>query len=338
MPCVAVVCVLMLAPLAARGEGAVVLPDGPIARAVGALPPGIVPAELPKLPAPGATWTRWAELLDAETRAGEPDPARRAELALLALEQERWDDAWRHLEAAAKSPVWLAALLPRFLPGAASARLPDGATLRPSLPPRTPGVPSGRVDRRAMKLESLAIGDAIVELSVAVEAEGVQIDISHLSGGAARLAVRIPEPSEYAIAQEYVDWYRQDTTRIAHEIEVRPGDPTHTIYGRFEPRGVRFTTELPKELHAQLASGTLWIVAGDPPSERALAQEIAASLERGPLKMRARVLGPRETAPEGEWSGVRFDLSDARERPRKLAWLASSVEAFASSSKVSRPR
>jgi hypothetical protein len=331
-------CGLVLALLAPSSvAGSIVLPDGPIARAVSALGPDVTPAELPKLPTTGS-WSRWAALLDAESRASAPDPARRAELALLALDQERWDDAWRHLEAASQSPTWLAALLPRFLPGASSGRLPDGVTLRPSLPPSTPGAPRGRVDRRVMKIDELAVGEAIVDVSVAVEVEGVQIDITHRSGGAARLSVRIPEPAEFAIAQEYVDWYRQDQTRIAHALEVRPGDPTHTIYGRFEPHGVRFTAELPETLNAQLSSGTLWILAGGEPSERALAGEIAESLAKGPLRIAARVLAPGESPPPAEWTGVRVDLSEARERSRKLAWLASSVEAFALHAKHARPR
>ncbi len=338
------------------------LPGGAIARALEALAPDAQPIDLPaalgapgRVPGPPAdawnqpgTWTRWAALLDAESRASTPDPVRRGELALLALEQARWDDAWRELEVCAASPGWLAALLPRFLPGAPAGspaapggrtgRLPDGVTLAPSLPPSTRGAPVGRVDRRAMRIDDLAIGDAVVELTVAVEAEGVQVDVTHRSGGPARFSLRIPEPDDFAIAQEYVDWYRKDELRVAHSIEVKPGDPTHTFYGRFEPHSVRFSARLPTQLNAQLQTGTLWIITGEEPGERALAREIAESLEKGPLKIAARALGASEAPADAEWTGVRLDLRDANERQRKLAWLASSVEHFALRAKAAEPR
>jgi hypothetical protein len=338
------------------------LPEGAIARAVESLGAPSKPIDLPthlgspgRVPGPKlsawtqpGTWTRWAELVDAESRASTPDPARRAELALLALEQERWDDAWRELEVAAATPGWLAALLPRFLPGAPAGspaapggrtgRLPEGVTLTPSLPPATREAAAGRVDRRSMRIDDLAIGDAVVELTVAVEAEGVQVDVTHRSGGATRFSLRIPEPADFAIAQEYVDWYRQDEARVAHTLEVKPGDPTHTFYGRFEPHSVRFTAQLPTELNAQLQTGTLWILAGEEPAERTLAREIAESLAKGPLKIAARALGASEAPPTAEWTGVRLDLRDGKERARKLAWLASSVEHFALHAKDSRAR
>ncbi len=338
------------------------LPIGAVARALESLAPDAKPIDLPaalgapgRVPGPPAdawnqpgTWTRWAALVDAESRASTPDPVRRGELALLALEQERWDDAWRELEVCAATPGWLAALLPCFLPGAPAGsplapggrtgRLPDGVVLAPSLPPSTRDAPAGRVDRRAMRLDELAIGDAVVELKIAVEAEGVQVDVTHRSGGPARFSLRIPEPADFAIAQEYVDWYRQDTVRVAHSIEVKPGDPTHTFYGRFEAHAVRFTAQLPTQLNSQLQSGTLWIITGEEPGERALAREIAESLEKGPLKIAARALGASEAPADAEWTGVRLDLRDANERPRKLAWLASSVEHFALRAKPAEPR
>ena len=101
---------------------------------------------------------------------------------------------------------------------------------------------------------------------------------------------------------------------------------------------MRFSAELPEKLHAQLASGTLWILAGDAPDERALAREIAESLANGPLRIAARVLGDADSPPKNEWTGVRLDLRDASERARTLAWRASSVEAFALSAKEARPR
>ncbi|MEK7676971.1 MAG: hypothetical protein AAB676_14155, partial [Verrucomicrobiota bacterium] len=43
-----------------------------------------------------ATWDAWAKILRAEAGTTAPDAERRARLCLLALEQERFEDAWQH--------------------------------------------------------------------------------------------------------------------------------------------------------------------------------------------------------------------------------------------------
>lgn len=280
-----------------------------------------------------ATWDAWAKILTAEAGARSQDPERRARLCLLALEQERFEDAWQH--ARLSSDAWRVALLPRFLPGVAAgvalARdgrtipLPDGAVLTPSLPPASPNAPPGRVDVRKMRVADLAIGAGRVSLQVSVEHEGVQIEIAHVGGEAVRLAVRLPTDERYAYENEYVNWYRQDKAGVAHSLEVRPGDEAHVIYGRFTPRALEHPTRLPDVPPAQLSRGNLWLRCAS--EERDVCAAIARSLEQGPLALKTELVA-QDGEPSSQ-SGITFDLTHADERARKTAWLVSSVERLA---------
>ncbi|MFN0241687.1 MAG: hypothetical protein ACKVWV_02245 [Planctomycetota bacterium] len=280
-----------------------------------------------------ATWDAWAQILTAEVGAQAQSPERRARLCLLALEQERFEDAWQH--ARLSSDAWRAALLPRFLPGVAAGvalardgsriALSDGAVLTPSLPPASPNPPPGRVDVRKMRVADVAIGAGRVSLQVSVEHEGVQIEIAHVGGEALRLAVRLPTDERYAYENEYVDWYRQDHVGVAHTLELRPGEEAHVIYGRFTPRALEHPTRLPDVPPAQLARGNLWLRCAS--EQREVCAAIARSLEQGPLALKTELVAP-DGEPKSQ-SGISFDLTNADERARKTAWLVSSVERLA---------
>jgi len=327
--------------LLALSASQVELPPGPAADALARISADTVALELPKVPAGAwespATWKRFSELLTAESAGAARDPARRAELALLALAQKRWEDAWARFSDCAASPPALAALLPHFLPGAASGgALEDGAVLRPALPPLRapaaddPPIPRGAVQRREMKITGLVVGAATISVRVSVEGEGIEIDVEHLSGGEAKLAIVIPADPLYGFADEYMDWYRQEERGIPHGIDVRAGDEAHTLYARFEPRKPEWPSLLPEKLPAQIESGTLWLDPGADERAHPLLEAVAASLASGPLRIearvvdRARLLDPKGTRAEG--MGVRVDLSDAGSRPRKLAWIAGAIE------------
>lgn len=319
---------LLLAILAQAPQ--IELPEGPATRAWARVTPEALPRESIGSSAVDArapaTWTLWADLLSAEAAATAPDPSRRALLARIALGQARFDDAWGHLAACAASPDRVADLMPRFLPGTRSFDgLADGAILAPALPPRGADAARGRIERRAMTIRGLRVGAATIAMKVSVETEGVQIDVEHLSGGAATVRVKIPEEPDWAFANEYVDWYKQDAMGVAHALTLNPGDEAHTLYARFEPRELAWPTTLPERLPAQIASGVLWLeIAADDP-DRGQVDAFARSLEKGPLAVRAEVRAPRRAESDG-WTGVVVDLSRAGERTRKLAWLASSVE------------
>jgi hypothetical protein len=327
---------LVVAAVLGQVSPPIELPSGPVADATARIPPGTAYAALPVIAEDAwmspAAWKRCGELLVGEASAPKPDSARRAELALLALAQHRYADAWTRYAECADSAPTLAALLPHFLPGlpvsrAANAALADGAVLAPALPPflaDAPLPPRGFVQRRAMRIARVAVGGAVLALRVSVENEGVQIDLDHVEGPPVKVAIRFPEDPEFGFSDEYVDWFRQDQRGVPHEVALKAGDDTHTLYARFEPRRPDWPTKEPDLVPAQLENGTVLLLSGPSPEERALADAVAAFLRDGPLAIQARRADSRAAAPEP--FGVAIDLTSARDRARKLAWLAGAVE------------
>ena len=346
-------------PAPARFE----LPPGAAANAVARLEPTTKPARTPedlggegRVPgvAPGAwskpeTWETWAKgIAAANSRAGagavggaatddavREAAARRARLALLALEQGRSDDAWEHF--AATTPEWTAALLPRFLPGVplqtragvggASGPTKAGDVHSPALPPPSLERVAGRVDRRAMSARDVTIGDTVVSVRVSVEAEGVQVDVRHRSGPATRLALRIPRSPDYDFGDEYVDWYRQETKGVPHVIEVKPGEEEHTLYGRFDARRDVPAASVPTRLPPSLARGGLWLVVANDDPDRELLAAAAAAIGRTGLGFECGLRSPG--APSSGIAGTSVDLSNREERAARLAWLVSAIEHYA---------
>jgi len=315
-------------------DTSIVLPAGPAADLAARLGTEIRPADLPRFPDDpwtlAETWKRWSELLTVEARASEPDPARRAELGLLALEQGRYDDAWERFAQCTAAPSVAAALLPHFLPGTRSTALADGAVLAPALPPpsgpaaRAAGSLRGGVDRRSMRIAGLAVGSAVLALKVSVEIEGVQIDVQHLSGGPVTLSIAIPKDPQFGFSDEYVDWYRAEVKGVAHAITIKPGDEEHTLYARFEPRRPEWPTLLPDDVPAQIASGGLRIEPGAGGADLELLRAVARALASCPLHLPADLHEPG--SPPESFTGVSIDLHDPTLRPRKLAWIAGAVE------------
>lgn len=263
------------------------------------------------------TWCAWASRL-AERPSDEPQA--RADLARLALLQSRWDDAWAHLAAAPEPELVLLTLLPGVPPGEADERkdaLPDGVVLTPAPPPPSPDARPGFWDVREAWVRGLRVGEAVLDVRVAIEPEGVQVDLEHVSGGAARLAVKLPEPEGFEIRVEYVDWLRQDALGLPLEVVVKPGDEPHSLYGRVLPRRPAWPTAAPEHVPAAIEEGGLALLvddADDPERERLDA--VARALGHG-----CRLVSERPDA------GVTIHLPPpGPERDRKLAWLASCVE------------
>ncbi|MBL8862228.1 MAG: hypothetical protein JNK02_09465 [Planctomycetes bacterium] len=305
------------------------------------LEPGVRPAALERADraadwADPATLERWRAALAAA--AAGANPTARARLSVLALRAGRADDGWRHLAAAAAEPALAAALLPLFLPGIGpdeaagqgglAGPLADGVILAPATPPRARPAERGRVERRAMRVSGLRVGEALLALRVAVEPEGVQIDVAHLAGGPARLRVRLPSEPGFRLANEYVNWYRVERPGEAHAIEVRPGDEPHTLYGRFEPDREAPRFALPVQRPALLDSGGLAIRPGPRDGDLARAEALARALAGPPLALEARV-APRgaPAAPDGR-SAIEVDLSDPQTADAKLAALLGAIEQF----------
>lgn len=313
--------------------------DGPIAKLAAILGTEQAPAKLDAADvavswSDPAAFERWRAALAGT--AGEQAGEARARLALLARAQDRTADAWAHVEVAGHDPARLAALLPRFLPGIADdapvglgglpGALPDGAVFRPSTPPRTRPLERGRVERRAMRVRGLRVGEAVLGLRVSVEPEGVQIDVEHISGGPARVAVKLPTEPGFALANEYVDWYQVEQRGAAHVVEIRPGDEEHTLYGRFEPSEAAPSHALPEKMPAGIELGGIAIRPEPGPEGRARADALAKALTGAPISLAARVLGAADSP--GDFTHVVLDLSDARTSAAKVANLCGAIERF----------
>jgi len=312
---------------------------GGIAELAARLDPGQAPAALERADLAvdwedPAAFERWRAALAAA--AGGDTGAARARLALLARRQGRADDAWRHAAIAGADPARLAALLPHFLPGVAddaptgagglSGALPYGSVFAPSTPPRARAPERGRVERRSMRVRGLRVGEAVLGMRVAVEPEGVQIDIEHISGGPTRIAVKLPTEAGFEIANEYVDWYQAEVRGVAHVVEIQPGDEEHTLYGRFAPRADTVIFALPPAAPAALELGGLAIQPEPGPAGRARAEALARALSGVPIGLSARVVGGADPAPG--WAPILVDLGDPRTSADKIAALCGAVERF----------
>ncbi|MFM7280765.1 MAG: hypothetical protein ACKO32_03195 [Planctomycetia bacterium] len=329
--------VLLLAPSAQSAQRPQ-LPEGSAAERVLATLPDNQPLErLPALdPSHAQAWATWLQALESARTGGAA--AAHAQLCDFALSQGRYERAWEHLVAAQARPELMAGLLPRFLPGVESLAQPlsDGATLRPALPPRTGRGLPGRIERREMQLERLAIGAARVKLAVRVEYEGVIVELTHQEGPACVVHVEIPQDPDFAFGLEYLDWYPIETpagnalgeagSGRARRVELAPGSDTRTLYGRFEPRAFDFPRRLPpaKPELLQREGLAIELLPGDP--RREFFQELAGAFARAPLRVDACIFERGATRP----AGIHIDLARPQDQPRRLALLADAIEAFVS--------
>lgn len=307
------------------------LPDGPAARAWAGVDGRTRPARLPEatatLAAPDPwsrpeTWTLWADALRRAAAGGEP--AALAQLALLARTQRRDEDAWQHFGRLVASPAHAAAVQPFLFPGRKLADLvlatqgdgtlpplEPGAHLTPIAPPqpddpRLAGYP-GIMAWRDMSVQGLRIGGSQVDLKLAIESTGVQVDLLLRSGDPVALGVRMPWPAHHQMRLEYVDWERVEEVGRAHELLVGSVAEGHTLYGRVVERPVR-TPGPVGSLPAQLeAAGLLLVIAEDDPEHgryAKLAEELGSlagvAVRTGPRPATGPGLGPLEIVVPGE--------------------------------------
>jgi len=247
-------------------------------------------------------WIEWAKLVRAEADSEFSKPLRRADLARAAAATGRHEDAWFHFVETKSERSVSAALLPYLFPGVPldsppGAPLASGVTLRPLLPPPTERLPYGSFDPATLRVDQLAIGPARVSFELDLARDGVQIDVTHLSGDSVELALVMATPSGYATTVEYLDWDRLADVGVARTIRSSPSSETeteHSYWGRFSPR--------------ELA----WPGISDVDSESLLArlQRIGIRIEAAPsLEARACGLG----LALGELFGI--EVSEGTELP-----------------------
>ena len=260
----ALACAVLPALTAAAGQERPELPPSPAARAWATVargtlpatgaPGGVSEAAFASWPAAGAQawdepapWRRWTALLRAlleddgrasSPGAGErapapgegPQPASelRASLALCALAQGRFDDAWTHFAAVARRPR--AGAAPALFPARRSRRPPGprgrraraaggGRAPRSALPPEAEA--ASVFGAREMRSAPFVVGDATLAMRVYYEpGDGVQVDLEHLGGGPAELSVRLPHPLDFALGKQYRDWDEVESVEGAVAVRL----------------------------------------------------------------------------------------------------------------------
>jgi len=340
------------APVGPRQESGTALrytfSEGPFERAWALVDAAVAPTRLEpdRIPAldpvqreSSDTWRRWAAAVRAASGSEEAS-AQRLWLAAFACAQERYDDAWEHLAHAAGDAPGLSAVLPLMAPGvvpralASWPQLPDGALLLPALPP--PDRPAsqvllgtGRVRGGAARVEGFRVGAAQLALSIHVEGDGVELVLEHLGGGPARVRVRLPEPPDFELHSEYLDWSRLEGTRCEREVELTPGGEARTLFGRYQPRRLEWPAQVPRALCAQLQRDGVLLLASPGGALEGLRAGLQDLLG---LRVEVRELPPGlRPAPLG---GVQVDLRSAAAFSTKRASLVSVAERFA----LSAPR
>lgn len=315
-----------------------VLPEGTAAeRTAAALHGGIEAHEVAMSSWRAAeSWTRWSADLAAARAPGQAEPEHEARLALFALEQMRWEDAWRHFARTSAEPAIVAGLLPRFLPGVDAGAplakdgfagaLADGVVLRPALPPAKGDAPPGRIERREMKLARLSVGKATLSLRVALEYDGVVVELAHVAGEPCALSVVLPCEAGYVFANEYVDWYAQETHGAPLGVTLKPGEEAHTLYGRLDLRPIRGPERVPERLPELVKRQGLVLELGPDDPDRQLLDAIAASWKAPPLELGCALWVRGKGAPP---AGLRIDLVDPAARAPRLAELCGMIEHFA---------
>jgi hypothetical protein len=316
--------------------------EGPLERAWALVEPdgAFLPLEPQRLPGntgpaleSAETWQRWAESVRAAS-AADGAPAARLWLAAFAVAQERWDDAWEHLAHAAEDQAGLRATLPLLLPGvepqvlSSWPTLPDGALLAPALPPPDRPVDeillgTGRLRRGSARVEGFRVGAALLSLSLKVEGDGVQVDLEHLGGGPARVRVRLPEPPDFELRSEYLDWGRLERVREERVIDLEPGGETRTLFGRYQPRRLDWPATAPRQLGQRLQRRGLRILTAPPGVQAGLAQGLGELLG---VPVETATLPPG--AVPGPFDGVVVDLRAPATLGAKRAALVGLAERF----------
>lgn len=318
------------------------LPAGPAARAWSAVERATQLAPLPPecevFAQPSAwnqrdTWSRWADILNAANGDTDARHAARVAATLAALSQGRSEDAWDHFAALADRPQWLVALAPYFVFGGPSSEFANEVVIAPSLPPlnrpaRERLLGLGRLEAREMRWVNVGVGAARVDLRVAVEFEGLQIDVEHRSGEEATLGIVLPELLDFEFSSVYVDWEVEPQVEGPHVVSVSATTPKIEIYARCRPVQLRWPMTLPNELdtRARRDGFQVLVAENDLASPRALGfADALAKLTRSTAIVRSIAAPP--TQPP--WSGLSLDFSSGPERVRKFRTLLSLLERWA---------
>jgi hypothetical protein len=278
-------------------------------------------------------WRLWVELVRAEAAAAKPDAARRASLALLARLQGRDTDAWRHLRACGADALVLE-ILPAFVPGAPLAvlgapTLPDGVLLSPALPPSTddPAETLTTLAGRSFLVPAVRVGEAKLSLELALQGDGVQVDLVHCAGPAVSVSVLLPCPRGVEIALTYADWEKLADPRAPIRVQLSAEAPEHTLWGRFLPRVDRWPMPLAVDATPEGPRAPLALATGEDPAADGRLPRFAEALAE---LFDRPCLWPYDPAQaQGPLEPIVIHLGTGKDPERRFAAMISLVETHA---------
>ena len=293
-------------------------------------------------------WSEWLMRVRRAAASADPKAAARdhAWLACFALQSGRTDQAWDHFASAPAQPGALRALLPLFFLGNApqDPTVPDwmtcvdGQVLRPALPPaslwsRDLQRGTGRLERRAMRATGLPVGGARIALTIAVEYDGIQIDLVHESGPSVALEIEVPVPAEFELRALMLDWQRQGpqpspgqrvpASQVPSRVKVELGTqtPERSVYAQLAPRDLALNSTRMDQLPAAWRAQGMRLVCemGDPLAARLAAFAAAMGSELG---LECRLEQRSRSAARSEFGGAEFELFAGPTQSLRLAhWM-----------------
>jgi len=214
--------------------------------------------------------------------------------------------------------------------------------LQPALPP--PSVHAaevvlgtGRIRSSKMTVTHQRIGDAVVSLHFVLEYDGLQVDIEHLSGEPTMFWLQLPEPPDFEIGVQYLDWVREAEVGVPIQVELDAARPVRHLFGRYRPRSIDWPSLAPDTFGARFQRHGLRLVigAGDPWEARlsGLAQGfellLGCEVELLVEGVADAGAGTSSGAPPETWPGVTLHLVEGPSRSRKLMTMISLCERFA---------
>jgi len=318
------------------------LPPSAAARAWSLVGPGTIPQPLPKdwttqlASDPWArpeTFTLWANSLRAAKSPGPKAAPARALLAFLAAAHRRPQGAWNHVAGLAETPEWVAALVPRLLPGVpletkiqaggVPAPLIRGVRLNPIAPPRDPAIPAWAAAPRKAQAKNLRVEDSIIDLEIDISGGGIELLLTLGSGPSTAVTCSTPFMPGFRINSEYLDFERQEPMGSWHLLVLTPDDEEpRSLYARVRKDELMLPTAPGAQVslsHSMRTMGMVLLLDKEPNPRMIAAAAAFSDLLGVPV-----TLGQGQRVPHD--GRKRIDLVDPARREILLRALCNSIE------------
>lgn len=279
------------------------------------------------------TFTLWAKTVQATNIKGSQGQQARALLTLLSAAHRRPKSAWNHVASLSESPEWVAALVPRLIPGVplatqiknggTPAPLIRGTRLSPIAPPRDPLVPAWAQAPRKAKVENLLFEDSAIDLEIDISGGGIELLLSLRSGPSTAVACSTPFMPGFRVNTEYLDFERQEPVGSVHLLVLTPEDEeARSLYSRLRKAELMIPTAPPADspLSQNMRALGMVLVIDSEPSPRLLA---AAQAFQELLQVPVDLAQASEVPHNGR---KQIDLTDPTQSENLLRALCDSIE------------